>query len=49
MSAEQPRPLQGYRESQQMRKDSDVDAKRIQEEFSKVQEQMNRDKEIKEI
>jgi hypothetical protein len=38
MSAEQPRPLQGYRESQQMRKDSDVDAKRIQEEFSKVQE-----------
>ena len=38
MSTEQPRPLQGYRESQETKKDAPVDPKKFQEELSKVRE-----------
>lgn len=38
MSTEKPRPLQGYRESQETKRDTPVDPKRFQEEMKKVTE-----------
>ena len=38
MATEKPRPLVGYRETQETKKDTPVDPKKFQEELSKVQE-----------